>query len=330
MVAKKVSDEDVENKSSQLRKHYYLDDYVLISPARSKRPQELTGEVLSQKTDKKHPIEKNRSVYEVKTRKSKLSIKRDWQVKVVNNDYPSYTPKNPDAAGKQEVVLETPKEKTPFAQLSVNEIYQVFKTYQQRSKALKKKYGYVSIFKNHGYRAGASLAHTHSQVIASKVIPPQVLRERKALSKYQVEHRTSALCDVIRWELNQEKRVVAHTRHTTTICPFASKNPLEAWIIPNRQAHSITDLNDKELKSLADHLKGVVLALHDNSIDYNYHLQEGVAGDYNHLFIKVEPRINIPGGYELNTGIYVNQVSPEYACKWYRKYIKTPETKTTN
>ncbi|MEX0668657.1 MAG: galactose-1-phosphate uridylyltransferase [Candidatus Saccharimonadales bacterium] len=323
MVAKKVSNIE-ESKSSQLRKHYYLDDYVVISPRRSKRPQELSSEILSQKNSKQHPIEKNRSIYEVKERKNKLQVRRKWEVKVVENEYPAFTPKNPDAAGIQEIVLETPKMNTPFSALSVTEIVRVLEVYQRRVKLLRKKYSYISVFKNQGFRSGASLNHTHSQIIASKIIPPQVLRERKALSQYQIEHRTSALCDVIRWELKQEKRVVAHTRHTTTICPFASKFPLETWIIPNRQVHSIIDLTDEEIKSLADHLKGVVSALSDGQIDFNYHLQEGVNGDYNHFFIKVSPRINIAGGYELNTGIYINQVSPEYASRWYRKYIKTP------
>ncbi|MEX0749137.1 MAG: DUF4931 domain-containing protein [Candidatus Saccharimonadales bacterium] len=319
MVDKNTHNRSQSDEPSQVRKHYYLNQYVVIAPRRNKRPRPKSEEVLSQKTELQPQIESNPSLYEVPNEEG------GWRIKVVANDYPALSPGSTRAKGAQEVVLETPAINTPFHQLSIEQIQAVLETYQHRTHLLRQRYGYVSIFKNHGPQAGATLAHTHSQIIASEFIPPEVRREREVLTEYQLKHDTSALCDVIRWELEQDQRAVAHTRFTTTITPYASQYPLEIWIIPNRQSHSIVNLSTEELRSLADHLKGVATALGGNGVDYNYHLQEGIADEYNHFFIKVIPRLSILGGYELNTGTHINTISPEYACKWYQKHIKTPD-----
>lgn len=304
---------------SELRKHYYLDRYVVIAPRRNKRPHQLSKEVVSRKTESSPPIESAPSLYK------HPGGGEPWSVKVVANKYPAYSPDSDVARGQQEVVLETQKKETPFHDLEVDEIAEVLRAYQTRISELRQKYNYISIFKNHGQTSGASLAHTHSQIIATEIIPPEVEHDRQAQTDYQTDYETSAMCDVIRWELKQMLRVVAHTRHATTICPYASSWPLETWIIPNRQKQSLADLDEVEIRSLADHLKGVVLALSVSSIGYNYHLQEPVPGLNNHCYLKVAPRFTIPGGYELNTGIYTNPVSPEFATSWYRKYIKIPD-----
>lgn len=303
---------------AQLRKHYYLESFVVIAPQRTKRPQKTSSEVVSEKLDESHPIESEESLFEIK------GDSGDWHVKVVKNRYPAFLPNNQNAQGAHEVVIETPETHTPFAELSVDQIAHILQAYQQRVQHHKESYKYVSVFKNNGARAGASLNHAHSQIIATNITPPLVRMERKALTQYQETHGTSALCDVIRWELTQAQRVVAHTRHSTTLCPYASQLPLEAWVIPNRQHHSITDLSEEEVHSLADHLKGVATALTANSIDFNFHLHEGIEDENNHFHIRLLPRISPHGGFEFDTDIFINPISPEYARKWYQKYIKIP------
>lgn len=316
----KESENTGTNQVSQTRKHYYLDQYAVIAPKRSERPRQVKNRPVSEKQDLHHPIENETSIYEIPRNGGE-----GWSVKVVANQYPALTPENQSAGGKQEVVLETHRQNVPFHELSVPEIEDVLKTYQQRVEELYRSYPYVSVFKNHGSLAGASLDHTHSQIIATSLVPPDVQLDRYALTEYQGMHETSALCDVIRWELSQKERVIAHTRYMTTISPYASQFPLESWIIPNRQSRSVVGLSEDEIHSLADHLKGVTLALAENGIDFNYHLQEEIAGLHNHFYIKVIPRVNVQSGFELNTGIYINTIAPEYATKWYKKHIKVPD-----
>ncbi len=307
-------------QQAQVRRHYYLDQYAVIAPGRNKRPQQFDGQSFeSKRPNDKQPIENNPSIYEVTKEET------GWEVKVVENIFPAFTEDNKNALGKQEVILETNKPNTGFGDLDVERIKTIIDVYQHRAEQLSKNYNYVSIFKNHGYYSGASLQHSHSQIIATDIVPPQVLNERKIMTKYQNLNGSSPLCDVIRWELNNRVRVVAHTRYMTTICPYASRFPLEVWIIPNRQAHSISDLVAEEVYSMADHLKGVTTALTNKQVDFNYHIQEPTPDNYNHTFVKVLPRLNILGGFEYNTGMHVNTISPEYAARWYKKHIKTPD-----
>lgn len=309
------------NGQSQVRKHYYLDQFVVIAPRRHKRPRRADPEeVISQKPEPRHPIEDQPGLYQVEDEGG-----HNWQIKVVENAYPAFTPDNDLARGRQELVLETPEANRPFYELSVPQIEAVLGAYQARTTALMQQYGYVSVFKNHGSAAGASLDHTHSQIIATELIPSQVVYEREALAEYVQTYGSSPLCDVIRWELTNKERVIAHTRYTTTICPYASQFPLEAWIIPNRQVHSLAELNPEEVHSLADHLKGIAIALAGSNIDFNYHVCEPMPDTANHCFFKITPRLSLPGGFEYNTGIYMNTVSPEFATGWYQKHVKTPD-----
>lgn len=306
---------------SQVRKHYYADWYVVIAPQRSQRPKRTLARVpLSQKNSLHHPIENVAPVYEIPGSQESS----DWIVKVIPNGYPAFTADNEYARGTQEIVLETPRLDTPFHKLTVPEIKQVLHAYQHRAAALQREYSYVSIFKNQGEMAGATLDHTHSQIIATDIIPPEVEHDRNALTQYQYANQTSVLCDVIRHEITQNRRVVIPSRHTTTVCPYASQFPLEAWIIPHQQHYSIATLSEEEVYSVADHLKGVAIALAGNGIDFNYHLMEGVSDALNHFCIKIAPRITLWGGFELNTGVPINPVSPEFAARWYQQHIKPP------
>lgn len=318
-MVEKESENIVTNQASQVRKHYYLDQHVVIAPKRSERPRQAKNQHTNEKQAQRRSIADETGIYETPGNNGE-----SWSVKVIDNKYPAFTPENEDARGKQEIVLETPKEQVPFHELSVEEIEGVLKTYQHRVHELYEGYRYISVFKNQGSLAGASLAHAHSQIIATDITPANAKLDRIALTDYQRMHGTSAPCDIIRWELSKKKRVVAHTRYTTTISPYASQYPFESWIIPHRQCNSIVDLTEAEIHSLADHLKGVTVALGENDINFNYHLQERVAGLYNHFYIKVIPRINVQSGFELNTGIYINTVTPEYAASWYKKYVKVP------
>jgi len=312
-----MSKKHPESPSPELRKHYYRDEYVAIAPARKKRP---AASKLSA-TDLHHVSQK------LVTTRPILQLPsggKSWSVRVIPAESPAFHPENRLSRGVQEIVLETSDINQQFHELDIDHIANILHAYQKRLSHLQQEYGYVSIFKNHGARSGAQLPLSHSQIIATEIIPPEIKHDRELQAEYYDGHQTSALCDIIRWELKQNERVIAHTRHTTTLCPYASQHPLEAWIIPNRQSQSLVEMDEAEIRSIADHLKGVIYALSTSDVEYNFHIQEYVAGLNNHTYIKVTPRLDAHDGYQLNTGIAINPVSPEYATRWYQKYIKPP------
>lgn len=311
------------NQKSELRKHYFLEQYVVIAPKRGTRPHVLASDkTASVKTKKAPPIEKDPSVFEVTDDQGR------WLVKVVDNLYPALSLNNPNAFGKQEVVLETSKRNTPFCNLEVEQIERVFTAYKHRLDALDsiKGINYVTIFKNQGLEAGASLNHTHSQIIATGIVPPQVLTEARAFTREQKRLGHSPLESVLRWEIEKQSRVIHHTTHVVTIAPYASRFPYEAWVVPKRQIRSVRDLTHQELTETITHLKNATTALSTVNMSYNFYLVEAISGWRHHWLIKITPRpkpdIWIQGGFEVSSNVIINHVAPEQAAQWYRKTIK--------
>lgn len=307
---------------SQVRKHYYLDEYVVIAPKRENRPftvRKSSGQDTVSVKQKNLPIENEKSLFEVKDRNG------NWLVKVVKNKYPALSPTSKKAYGHQEIVLETSHEGTPFYDLPITQIEHVLNAYQNRTVNLRKdpKVNYVSIFKNHGIEAGASMAHTHSQIIASQVLPPGVEAEEKIFTKLKQQYGASPLGAALEWEREQQLRIIKANLYVTAFAPYASQRPLEVWLVPNRYFSTITEATQNELHDFAVLLKGVTGALGSKDLSFNFFLHEKVDHQANHFMIQITPRPNIWAGFELSTkgSFVINPVSPERAASWYRSYF---------
>lgn len=314
----------VKNPSSrsQVRKHYYLDEYVVIAPKRENRPftvRKSPGQNTVSVKQKNLPIENEKSLFEVKDSNG------DWLVKVVRNKYPALSTTSKKAYGHQEIVLETSREGTPFYELPITQIEHVLTAYQNRAVALRNdpKINYVSIFKNHGIEAGASMAHTHSQIIASQLLPPGIEAEEKIFTKLKQQYGASPLGAALEWEREQQIRIIRANLYVTAFAPYASQRPLEVWLVPNRYFSSIADATKNELRDFAVLLKGITSALGSKDLSFNFFLHEKVDHQANHFMIQITPRPNIWAGFELSTkgSFVINPVSPERAASWYRSYF---------
>ncbi len=176
------------------------------------------------------------------------------------------------------------------------------------------------MFHNSGLEAGASIVQTHSQVIAVGLVPPLIQAEAERFTELVATYSESPLLKVLAWEDKQQVRIISADSNSVALAPYASWYPYEAWVMPKRHVKSITELKTDELKALAARLKPLVGALEAEGISYNFCLQEPVAGYDNHFYIRLCPRLKTDGGFEINTGIEINPVSPEVATKWYRSF----------
>lgn len=304
---------------SEIRKHYFLDKYVIIAPKRNKRPHKVQR--VEKETEEiscffcPGKTEKKLDVCEVKD----PSKKYPWLVKVLDNKFPALTLDNQKAFGKQEIVIDTPEHNKEIHELSINHIVKIIETYIDRNKALTKIDGinYVLMFKNEGGRAGASAPHSHSQIIALPMVPPMIEEETIAVDRYVIEHNSCPYCDVIEGEKNGP-RVAWEDEHWLVVCPFASESPYGAWFIPKRHVSSIDDLNQSEKKSLARALKKILKKVDDLDMAYNYFFNDSLSCEDQHMILRLAPRPNIWAGLELGTGIIINPVPPEVAAKYYR------------
>jgi len=70
--------------------------------------------------------------------------------------------------GQSEVIIETRKHGLEINEFSIDHIVRIFNAYIDRFNQLRNMDGirHVVVFKNEGGKAGASINHTHSQVVA--------------------------------------------------------------------------------------------------------------------------------------------------------------------
>jgi UDPglucose--hexose-1-phosphate uridylyltransferase len=300
----------------EIRKDYFRNQYVIIAANRAKRPQQI----------KKDENEYGKFCYFCPDNIGNKVItlrenneKGDWQILSFINDFPCVSLDNPKSYGQAEVLIETRQHGPDVNDFSIKHIVKIIDAYINRYDSLMKIEGvkHVIIFKNEGGKAGASIAHTHSQIIALPIMPPKVEHEMNSYRKYRQEKQTCPLCDIIKNEMNGP-RVIFEDKFIFAAAPYASESPYGAWIIPKRHVKKISDLSLDEKESIAKVLKQILGKLDEMGISYNYFIENAVVYDDYHMNIKISPRPNIWAGLELGTGVIVNSIAPERAAAIYR------------
>lgn len=303
---------------SEIRKDYFLNRYVIHTPQRAKRPRETKTEASI--------VDKKKCPFCPASIEKKLVIKyypqeKRWRHLVLKNKYPVVTPDNPKAFGFHEVVVETPNHHQDLSQIPLNNLESILKVFRDRTIKISqnKKIKYVLIFKNEGGKAGASLIHTHSQIFASSLLPPDIAEERKTAKNYKKEKGICPYCDILTKE-EKSPRLILANKELVAFTPYASAYHYEAWIFLRRHfgLDNITHLNKKELFSLARTLKLILTKISYLNLSYNFFIHQVIDDSDEHFHLKIQPRVSVWGGIELGTGIVVNSILPEKAARFYR------------
>lgn len=271
-----------------------------------------------------------------------------WQVRVVPNKYPAlvieggldkegeglYDKMN--GIGAHEVIIESPDHEERFSDLPTEQMLYVLLAYKQRLLDLSrdKRFRYVMIFKNHGKAAGASLEHSHSQLVALPILPRMIVSELAGAKSYYQYKERCVFCDIIRQEIQQDIRVVCQNDRFITITPFAPRTPFEMWILPKQHASSYADANEQTLRSLAE-LFAETLQRLDRCIPdvpYNFLLHTeplrlgGV--DHYHYHFEIVPKLTSIAGFEWGSGFYINPMPPEEAAVYLRRAFDDEKEET--
>lgn len=311
----------------ELRKDYILDRYVIIASERKVRPREFKKEEKEVKV--KECVFCPGHEHETPPEIGRIADdKGNWRIRWFNNLFPAVEKKGTaeiktdnrfftfsDAYGAHEVIVETPDHEKQIADLSVEQISDVFKVYSNRIIELHKDKNikYVLILKNEGREAGTSRIHAHSQVIAYNKIPKYVQEEVEAIKKY--EHCPYG--DIINIERNSFRRAFENNRFIA-FCPYASRYNYEIWVFPKNHITNITNFDDDDFMALAGIMKKILLKIKELGCAYNYFLHYSPHGENLHFHIEVCPRIATWGGFELGTDTVINSVSPERAAEFYK------------
>jgi len=339
---------------SEIRKDYLLNRWVIIAAERAKRPSDFAAKWAEREKGKICPFcpgnEKMTPPATLIYFKADGGVRKgkdpdgkrrsDWLIRVFPNLYPALRPSSKfkvrestrqyarmSAIGLHEVVVESPKHDEHPSVANVEQLKLAVKAIQERVRTISafNYVKYVSIFRNHGKEAGASLSHAHSQIIATPMVPKLVSDELDASNIFHKEKKKCAFCDIIKKE-SRSPRLIYGNSHFTAFASWAGIHPFEFWIFPQKHQPSILDMSKNELEVLAKTIRscfgGLKKILNDPPYCFAFHIAptNGKYGFY-HWHIEVYPYLSIFAGFEKSTGMYINVVPPELAARSLREAI---------
>jgi UDPglucose--hexose-1-phosphate uridylyltransferase len=340
---------------NEVRKDYLLDRWVVIATERGRRPTDFAKQerekaktgVCPMCPGNEHMTPPAVLVY-LKSDKGirKAADKngfrhKNWLIRCIPNLYPAFAPpkvritrkqimKNSDlavAVGHHEVLAESPNHDEHLADAKIPQAMLVINAYVDRLRELSAKpyVKYVSIFRNHGLEAGASLSHAHSQIIATPFTPRIVEEELEAGKKFWTKNKRCIFCDILKRELGGPRLILENADYVV-FAPWASVNPLEFWILPKEHEATLLDITQDEVRVFAKTLKSCLSGLkrlaNDPPYNFGFHLtMNKTARKYYHWHLEVYPRLAIWAGFEKSTGMYINTVTPEAAAESLRKTV---------
>jgi UDPglucose--hexose-1-phosphate uridylyltransferase len=324
-----------QDSMSELRQDPLTRDWVVLSPDRAKRPRDTRGGTAADCPfcaghESDTPPEVDR-----------MTVGGNWVVRVVPNRYALLERDAPEArsdgygrrergAGAHEVIVETPDHERTLGTLPRVQLRRVLGMYLRRARVLAGSVPAASqivVFRNQGARAGTSLTHPHSQIVATPVVSPEVRRRTADEIAWFDGTGRCATCEMLERELACAARVVLETPGFVTVAPFASPHPCQLQIVPRCHTASFLDADEGLLDDLAQHLHEVAVALEACLEAPHYNLVvltppiDQIHRRANHWLIELVPRLTTPAGFELGARIRVNTVSPEDAAARLRSLI---------
>ncbi|MHB9025230.1 MAG: galactose-1-phosphate uridylyltransferase [Armatimonadota bacterium] len=331
---------------SEFRQNLATKEWIIIAAERARRPEEFTRS--RPKMPELAPWDAGCPFCPGNERMTPdpiwtLPLEEDhWDVRVVPNKFPALQTK-PDGdcractmtdgpylkregVGSHEVVIETPLHNQDLPELSLAHMQHVVDCYRERYNALNRvpSTELVVIFRNHGTRAGTSLIHPHSQIIASSVVPFPVRNRLYEGQRYFDSLDHCVYCDILDYERKAGTRVVTENEHFLAFTPYASSVPYEVWLLPKHHRATFGTVEGDEVADLASSLHDLLARLWRllDDPDYNYVINtapEHLAQvPFYHWHLAIYPRLTTPAGFEIGSGIGINILPPEAAAEQLR------------
>ena len=335
----------------ELRHDPIQKQWVVIAPERGKRPPRFTP--VAQEAEPEfcpfcpgHEEQAGRAIRVIGANEPGSGA--SWKVRVLPNRFPALVVEGElkrrakgiydytSGIGAHEVIVETPDHKRHLPDQSLENVSLLLGVWRERLEDLLRdiRLRSVLVFKNHGQAAGSTIAHPHSQVVATPVTPRILITElASAREHFRIKERC-LYCDVIEQEIEDGSRLVELTDQFVAFCPFASRSPFEVHILPRKHRHDFTHSSPELLMELASVLRSVLRRLRKGLEDPPYNLVLHTAPNTRsgpprpgywttldhdfHWHIEIYPRLTQQAGFEWGTGLFINPTEPETAASFLR------------
>jgi len=340
--------------SSEIRRDYLLYRWVIIAAERAKRPVDFVvpkrkvkastcafcpgNERMTPPATLVYLDGKSTEIVRAKDSDSKRL--KNWLVRSVPNLYPALKPVSRPLSktaigrykvmlgiGHHEVLIESPDHDEHPSVARPKQLGLAIRACIDRLNVLSRKryVKYVSLFRNYRPEAGASISHTHSQIMATPMLPKLIDEELQASKRFRERKGGCALCEVVANEI-KGPRVIYQNTSFVAIAPWASVYNFEFWILPKRHSPSIRCAKPSDIDELAIAMRsclgGLSRLLQDPPYNLGFHVApSSMRCRHYHWHVEVYPKLGSMGGFELSTGMYINTMPPERAAEALREAV---------
>jgi UDPglucose--hexose-1-phosphate uridylyltransferase len=331
-----------EKTMSEMRQNLATKEWVIIASERARRPEEFleAGRELAEcrpAWEKGCPFCPDASGGE-EHETLRIPEEGDWQIRILRNKYPALIDvgeskrefdgvhRSMAGIGYHEIVVESPLHNLSPALQTPEEIQRILQAYLIRGKEISKdmRIEEILFFKNHGNRAGTSLLHPHSQLIALPVVPYRTRQRAEEARRYSDDTGECVFCRMLKDEIKSQQRIISINKHFVAFILYAAFSPFHMWVLPRRHVSSFLDISSQEQVDLSllmrEVLRKLYIGLRDP--DYNYAIRSAPlhdpGKDYLHWYITIIPRVTRSAGFEMGSGMFINTALPEDSAAWLR------------
>jgi len=264
-----------------------------------------------------------------------------WSVRIVPNKFPALTPDQPQsdsrealvediqvsfpAFGIHEILIETPIKNRQMVDMDQDELGFVLSVLRERlaSHLSDGRFQSVIGFKNHGKDAGASLVHSHTQIMALPMVPGNITTMVQSFSTHQEGTGGCLWCEIVGREEAEGSRVVERNDNFVALAPFAAASPFQVRIVPTIHSSDFTRISDENTSALAAILGSTLQRLRSVLGEHPWNMviysaPAGTKAEDFHWFLEITPRVTTQAGFEMGTGISINTVAPEECAEMLR------------
>ncbi len=323
-------------------------EWVIIATERAKRPMEFAQSIPPMELPPLDPTCPFCPGNEALTAEEVFRIPAvahphsNWQTRVIKNKFPAlHDDLNPtesgdffqpkiDGFGIHEVIIDSPRHDRGITQLSIPEISDILRTYRERYRFHEQdpRVKHIILFKNNGEKAGSSLIHPHSQLIATPIISSQIQTRLDVTHQYLQETHRCLMCDMLQREMEQDVRIIYKNKHFVSFLPYAALSSFHTWIFPLDHHAHFSRMTDEQIPALAEILFYVLRSQEKllNHPDFNFVIRSAptyLHDDEYHWYISIIPRLSKTAGFEIGSNIFINCSLPEQNALELRNVIDT-------
>lgn len=296
----------------------FLGRAVVLTPRRASRPHDFVPHIPEKKSDPKAcyfcPGNEGMTPPEI----DRFAVGGKWSVRVFPNKFAAFSKNFPAAYGTHEIIVETPDHAKTLSQIQPESISAYINMVAKRLRAHSrdKKLKYTCVFKNEWADAGASLEHTHTQLVAMNQVPA-IIKKQEKLAK--------AHCPFCTLSIDDKYPKIENTGPFVWLAPYVPHFNNETWIVPRSHTASLVDLDEAAISDLAALLHRA-LSVQDAELGYPaynilFHIAPHRSKNF-HFHIEICPRTAKWAGFEYGTEIVMNSVKPEWTAEQYRERLR--------